>query len=186
MKKIKVSCSGAALVEQGFKKIATSQTHYVNSEGIAVNTSKHASTKFITTKYLDKDGYHRIWIKNHKGERKFVPIHREVAKIFVDGYDEGLVVNHKDGIRTNNQASNLEWITAADNTRYSRRVLKNIPRGEKASRSRLKAEQVKKIYEEWHNSKDRHITKKLATQYGVSRSQITRIITKKNWGHLWV
>lgn len=47
--------------------------------------------------------------KNNK--KKYVQIHRLVAKYFVDGYFHGAVVNHKDTNIHNNNYMNLEWIT---------------------------------------------------------------------------
>ena len=49
-------------------------------------------------------------------ERHFTKsIHRLVAEHFVDGYFDGAVVNHIDGNKRNNNASNLEWTTTRDN-----------------------------------------------------------------------
>jgi len=42
-------------------------------------------------------------------------VHRLVARMFVPGFAEGLQVNHKDGIKINNHASNLAWVTASQN-----------------------------------------------------------------------
>ena len=42
-------------------------------------------------------------------------VHRMVAITFIDGYEDGLVVNHIDGCRTNNRVDNLEWVTARAN-----------------------------------------------------------------------
>ena len=55
-----------------------------------------------------------LW-QNNKGKAEYV--HRLVAIAFVDG-DQSLTVNHKDGDKLNNCASNLEWISKADNTRH--------------------------------------------------------------------
>lgn len=48
-----------------------------------------------------------------------VPVHLYVAHGWVDGYKEGLEVNHKDFDRHNNNASNLEWVTHQENINYS-------------------------------------------------------------------
>ncbi len=53
--------------------------------------------------------------KNHVG--KGILVHRLVALAFVDGFFEGAVVHHIDGVKTNNMASNLEWTTQRDNIR---------------------------------------------------------------------
>lgn len=46
-------------------------------------------------------------------------VHRLIAAEFCDGYSDGLVVNHKNGIRADNRAENLEWVTASENVRHS-------------------------------------------------------------------
>lgn len=53
------------------------------------------------------------------GKRKGLGVHTAVARAFCDGYSPELQVNHKDGCKTNNQASNLEWVTALENTRHA-------------------------------------------------------------------
>ena len=65
----------------------------------------------------DKDGYKKVDLSSH-GIVKTHRIARLVAKAFVDG-DTSLTVNHKDLNRANNAASNLEWVTAADNIKHS-------------------------------------------------------------------
>ena len=49
--------------------------------------------------------------------------HRLVALAFVGGAADGLEVNHKNGIRSDNRAENLEWVTRGDNHRHSYREL---------------------------------------------------------------
>lgn len=66
-----------------------------------------------------KRGYLRVWLyKNWK--RKEQPIHRLVAKHFVDWYNE--TVNHIDWNKLNNHYSNLEWLSNADNIRHSHKI----------------------------------------------------------------
>ena len=50
-------------------------------------------------------------------------VHRLVAAAFVDG-DCSLQVNHKNGVKTDNRAENLEWISCSDNIRHSYALLK--------------------------------------------------------------
>jgi NUMOD4 motif/HNH endonuclease len=49
-------------------------------------------------------------------------VHRLVAAAFIPG-DQTLQVNHKNGVRDDNSAANLEWLTASDNHRHSYREL---------------------------------------------------------------
>lgn len=47
---------------------------------------------------------------------KSVLVHRLVARVFCEGYVEGLVVDHIDSCKTNNRAENLRWVTNTFNT----------------------------------------------------------------------
>jgi hypothetical protein len=52
-----------------------------------------------------------------EGRRKKYRIHKLVAEEWVPGYFEGAHVDHIDGNKLNNHPSNLEWVTASENTR---------------------------------------------------------------------
>lgn len=60
-------------------------------------------------------GYKRVTLVNNKKERKTIHVHRLVAIAFVEGYSDGLEVNHIDENRHNNVSTNLEWISHAKN-----------------------------------------------------------------------
>lgn len=61
--------------------------------------------------------YRRVLPQVNGVVRKFY-IHRLVAEHFVPGRFDGATVNHKDGNKDNNSATNLEWITRSENTRH--------------------------------------------------------------------
>lgn len=60
----------------------------------------------------------------HNGKQKRIGVHVLVCKAFHVNIDNKPEVNHKDGIRSNNNADNLEWVTRAENIRHAYRVLK--------------------------------------------------------------
>lgn len=68
----------------------------------------------ILAKTKNEKGYFQTSIKG-----KCIKIHRAVAINFVDGYKEGLEVNHKDGNKENNHFNNLEWCTHKQNVKHS-------------------------------------------------------------------
>jgi HNH endonuclease len=150
--------------------------YFVSPKGDVFNTCKHKNTKFICTKYVDKDGYFRVWIN-----RKFIPVHRLVALTFINENAPHLVVNHKDGIRTNNCLENLELITAKENEIHARKILGKRLLGEKASRSKLKNNDVFEIRKLIENNIERKI---IAEKFSVSVSTVRRIQIGHNWSHL--
>ena len=64
-------------------------------------------------------GYLRVSFSDGHRNYTHYEVHRLVALHFVTGYKEGLVVNHKNEIKTDNRAENLEWCTQGYNLKYS-------------------------------------------------------------------
>ena len=69
-----------------------------------------------------RSGYFDVLLK-YKGQDKRFYVHKLVATAFVEGWREGLEVNHKNGVKTDNRAENLEWVTASENHQHAHDVL---------------------------------------------------------------
>ena len=74
---------------------------------------RNVKTKKILIGDQNNAGYRRVTLYTPIKKRFF--IHRLVAQHFCEGYQENLVVNHKDGNKLNNHYDNLEWVTRSEN-----------------------------------------------------------------------
>ena len=67
-----------------------------------------------------------LW-KNNKSRLEYV--HRLVATAYLENPNNYAYINHKDGVKTNNDVENLEWCTQQDNVQHSVRTgLSKYPR----------------------------------------------------------
>lgn len=86
----------------------------VNEEG---QVWSYRSNKFLKP-YSDNHGYLKVGliVNYHRDQRR---VHRLVLETFnpIEGMEK-LEVNHRDECKTNNNLSNLEWMTKQDNINY--------------------------------------------------------------------
>lgn len=106
------------------EKIKDFEEYYIDTNGIIYSTfikgaQGKKDNKMRPLKWsLNKDGYRRV-VLSSKGNKKYVTIHRLMAKQFLNNYDSNLVVNHIDGNKQNNNINNLEMTTIRGNTRHA-------------------------------------------------------------------
>ena len=143
-------------------------------------------------KYLrqySSNGYRQVII-----DGKHIMVHRLVASAFIPNPDEKPQVNHKDGNRSNNKVSNLEWVTARENIRHAKDILHPIKRNmnyrEYLKQLRISknmtmqevadAFEISRQYYEMIESGDRQkkmdftFITKISTLFGVSIEQIAK------------
>jgi hypothetical protein len=77
----------------------------------SVPTTRLWKGKLLKQK-LNDYGYYSVHLRSSELEKEEWPTtHILVAKAFVENTDNKPTVNHKDGVKTNNHYSNLEWST---------------------------------------------------------------------------
>lgn len=71
---------------------------------------------------VDQHGYCRVWVA--KSNRL---LHRLVALAFIPNPLSKPDINHKNGIKTDNNLTNLEWVTESENSIHSYKILGRKP-----------------------------------------------------------
>ena len=69
---------------------------------------------FILKKFQNKRGYQYVTLTKNGIQKRFL-IHRLVANCFLQNDKNLPYVNHINGIKSDNNKSNLEWVTAREN-----------------------------------------------------------------------
>ncbi len=93
--------------------------HYlVSNMGNMKCLSRSGNDYLPMTPMQDKRGYLRVDLY---GVKRGVLVHRLVAEHFVPNPCAKETVNHKNEIKTDNRADNLEWLTNAENHNYGTR-----------------------------------------------------------------
>ncbi|MDY6288294.1 MAG: HNH endonuclease [Bacteroidales bacterium] len=95
----------------------------VRYEVSSLGRIRHARRKQLL-RLIDRGNGYLKFNAEIKGKIKSFDVHRQVALCFCEGWRKGLQVNHKDGNKYNNRAENLEWVTASENVRHGRYVLR--------------------------------------------------------------
>ena len=93
--------------------------YWVSEYGEVYSTISNTTMKDIKM----PDGYHKISLATIDNYHKQIPVHRLVMICFrnISNYEQ-FQVNHIDGNKDNNCLENLEWVTAAENTRHAFRT----------------------------------------------------------------
>ena len=144
--------------------------------------------------FTKDDGYVSYTLRlDNKGYYKY--IHRLVAEAFVDNPNNKGQVNHINGIKGDNRAENLEWVTPSENIRHAidtgllkykkkEKEIKNskYSLGEEVNGSKLTPEKVIEIRVLWELREFKQV--ELAEKFGVDNSTINDIIRRKRWKHI--
>ena len=130
----------------------------------------------------DKYGYFVVHLSLF-GKSKYHKVHRLVALAFIENPQNFRQINHKDENKKNNCVSNLEWCTSKHNINYGNRnnLVAISLYGENGHRHKLTQKDVDEIRTLYKKRSKENNMKKLSLKYGVSETEIRRIIKNQRW-----
>lgn len=108
------------------------------------------------------------------GKRIPVKIHRLVAEEFVPNTDNKPQVNHKDGVKANNLATNLEWATNRENQIHAFKLGLNKITTRKLTFAQ--AEEIRALY-----ATGNYTTRKLGDMFGISFVGVQNIVNRRQY-----
>lgn len=115
------------------------------------------------------DGYLAVGLRKFN-KKKTITVHKLVANAFIKKENINHVVNHKDGIKTNNHVDNLEWVTVAENNLHAYRVL-----GKKAPDKKGKENKLSKKIFCYNNNSIYFSTTEVGRIFNINPSSVSKV-----------
>jgi hypothetical protein len=148
-------------------------------------TTKNGVKKYLKEKIMRvrkcEKGYFKIGLRKNDIKQKQFFVHRLVAIAFIQNINNKKIINHINGIKTDNRLENLEWCTYSENQIHAYRNglnYSNPLRGDKHQNSKLNYKQVieiRKLIEKKVKLKE------IAFKYNISIASVSLIKNKKTW-----
>jgi hypothetical protein len=101
------------MINEKWEKINGYENYTVSNTGRIFNVKRNKELKIS----MNKGGYMEVSLAN-KGSNKTLLVHRLVAQSFIKNELNHKCVHHVDSDRTNNNVSNLEWVSYYSNIKY--------------------------------------------------------------------
>lgn len=172
-----------------FREIPGYPRYYVSKDA---EVYSEKTSRLLVIRHADKDEAgcfkYDIVILSDKGKVKPMPLHKLVALAWCPlpkGYttkqvlgtymNHTLVVDHKDGNKTNNHASNLRWATSLENSNannYNTQTRRDKLKGNTHAKGRRSNGEPTKYYMYTYNGKE-YTLSEIILKLGCTKSKIT-------------
>jgi hypothetical protein len=129
------------------------------------------------------NGYLQLYVSINT-KRKMMYIHRLVAQYFIENTSEDKIcVNHKNGLKADNNVENLEWCTHIENIKHAIDIGLINKKGENSWNCKLtefKVLAIRRLYAINKKFNKSAVARKL----GVGDELIHKIIKRERWKHI--
>lgn len=129
----------------------------------------------------NSDGYMSIHIHHLDQTEHEYKTHRLVAMAFIPNPENKPEVNHLDGSRDVNLASNLEWVTRPENNRHKFVIGNDSNVGIRNPRAKLDDEKVREIRKLYENGMSMYA---IAKSLGLGWQTINHVVKRTTWSHV--
>ena len=173
-------------VSEEWKRVPGFYNEVSNLGRVKSITHKAGNGKIYKGKLLKPivtdSGYVNVALIDETNGRITKRLHRIVAQRFVPNPENKPEINHIDGDKQNNAATNLEWVTRKENQNHALETGLQIPLvGSEKPTAKLTENDVVDIRKEYREG---CIQMELAEKYGVARQTISSIVNFKAWKHV--
>lgn len=157
-----------------YKQLEENPLYYITKCGKIIS-NVHKCLRVLTQTVAGR-GYYMVSL----GGGKHYTVHRLLGKYFLNGYKKDLIINHINGIKTDNRLTNLAWVTLQQNSKHAHQLglsKSTFQPGTLPSNTKLTPNNV-----QWVKENIGIFTQKeMSTQLNVHLTTINKLIKGYTW-----
>lgn len=167
-----------------WKKIPGHPKYEARSDGEVRN----AETGYVMKGFVNHEGYRLVGLSDVPNKQTGYSVHRLIAFTFIPNPDQCPCVNHKNNIKSDNRAENLEWVSFQENTEHAYKIgafdnaikfrVKRFS-GEGSNHAKLDWKKVTHIKNLYKTGEFSH--RELSKIFCVSEMSVWAVLNGKSW-----